>query len=88
MKVTIDRSLCNHVLPECERCFANFLQDPEGLDRPCITDYVEDGDPALTLTLRYDGLEEVLVLSPEEREVVAADGWSGFVKVPPRLYRE
>ncbi len=88
MKVTIDRSLCDHVLPECERCFARFVQNPEGADKPCITDYVEDGDPVLTLTLRYDGLEEVLVLSPEKRDAVAAEGWSSFVKVPPRFYRE
>lgn len=88
MKVTIDRSLCDHVLSECERCFARFMKDPEGVDRPCITDYVEDGDPVLTLTLRYDGLEEVLVLSPEQRAAVAADGWSSYVKVPPRFYRE
>jgi hypothetical protein len=88
MKVTIDRSLCDHVLPECERCFARFIHDPESVDRTCITEYVEDGDPTLTLTLRYDGLEEVLVLSPQEREAVAADGWSKYVKVPPRFYRE
>jgi hypothetical protein len=64
------------------------MNDPEGVDRVCITDYVEDEDEALTLTLRYDGLEEVLVLSPEQRHVVAVDGWSNYVKVPPKFYRE
>jgi hypothetical protein len=88
MKVTIDRKLCDHVLPECERCFARFVRNPEGEDRSCITDYVEDDDPMLTLTLKYDGLEEVLVLSAEERELVASEGWSSFVKVPPKFYRE
>lgn len=88
MKVTIDRNLCDHVLPECERCFARFLQHPMGEDRYCITEYVDDGDPVLTLTLRYDGNEEVLTLTPEEREVVASAGWSQFVKVKPRMYRE
>ena len=88
MKVTIDRSLCDHVLPECERCFARFVKNPDSVDRVCITDYVEDDDPALTLTLRYDGLEEVLVLAPHEREAVALDGWSSFVKVKPKFYRE
>lgn len=88
MKVTIDRSLCNHVLSECERCFARFVKNPDGADRMCITEYEDDGDPTLTLTLRYDGLEEVLVLSPEERENVAIEGWSSYVKVPPKFYRE
>jgi hypothetical protein len=87
MKVTIDRNLCDHVLPECERCFGRFLDDPEGFNRPCITDYVDDGQLMLTLTLRYDGLEEVLHLSPEEREAVARDGWSSYVTVPPSFYR-
>ena len=88
MKVTIDRSLCDHVLPECEQCFARFIRHPLGEDRYCITEYVDDGDPILTLTLKYDGHEEVLVLSPDERERVAADGWSAFVKVRPAFYRE
>ena len=88
MKVTIDRSLCDHVLPECERCFARFLRNPLGEDRYCITDYVENGDELLTLTLKYDGLVEVLQLSPEQREQAANQGWSQFVKVQPKFYRE
>ena len=88
MKVTIDRRLCDHVLSECERCFARFVLNPEGEDRTCITDYVEDGDSNLTLTLKYDGLEEVLVIPPEKRELVASEGWSQFVKVQPKFYRE
>ncbi len=88
MKVTIDRSLCDHVLPECERCFARFLRNPLGEDRYCITDYVENDDELLTLTLKYDGLVEVLQLSPEQRELAANDGWSRFVKVQPKFYRE
>jgi hypothetical protein len=88
MKVTIDRTLCDHVLPECERCFARFVRNPEGVDRCCITEYVDDAEPTLTLTLKYDGHEEVLALSPEERELVVSEGWSRFVKVPPKFYRE
>jgi hypothetical protein len=87
MKVTIDRSLCNHVLPECEACFARFIRNPQSEDRYCITEYQEDNDPDLTLTLRYDGREEVLVLTPEQREMVANEGWSQFVKVKPSFYR-
>ena len=88
MKVTIDRRLCDHVLSECEQCFARFVRNPQGEDRACITEYVDDGDPVLYLTLRYDDQEEVLVLSPEERELVASEGWSQSVKVTPKFYRE
>lgn len=87
MKVTIDRHLCDHVLPECERCFARFVRNPESEDRYCITAYEDDGDPTLTLTLRYDEQEEVLVIPPHLRERVITEGWSQFVKVPPRFYR-
>jgi len=88
MKVTIDRNLCDHVLSECERCFARFVRNPLGEDRPCITEYIDDGDPTLYLTIKYDRQEEVLVLSPEQRELVASEGWSQFVKVGPEFYRE
>jgi len=86
MKVTIDRNLCDHVLSECEQCFARFVRNPEGEDRLCITEYVEDGDPTLVLTLRYDGEQEVLVIPPEERELVASVGWSKYVKGTPSFY--
>ena len=88
MKVTIDRNLCDHALPECERCFARFIKNPEGEDRACITEYVDDGNEILTLTLKYDNELEVLTLTPEQRQAVALDGWSQFVKVRPKFYRE
>jgi hypothetical protein len=89
MKVTIDRDLCNHVLPTCERCLGLFLRNPLGEDRPCITDFVDDGDPLLTLMLRYDrGQHEVLVLTPEQRELALTEGWSQFVRVVPAMYRD
>ncbi len=88
MQVTIDRNLCDHVLSECERCFARFIRNPEGEDRACIVEYVEEANPLLRLTLRYDGQEEVLIIPPEKRELVADEGWSNFVKVKPKFYRE
>lgn len=88
MKVTIDRSLCDHALSECERCFARFVQDPLAVDRTCIIEFVEDADPVLYLKVKYDGMEEELVVPPEKREEVATTGWSQYVKVKPRFYRE
>ena len=88
MRMTIDRSLCDHVLPVCERCFGRLMRFPFGEDRYCITEFVDDGDPDLTLRLLYDATEETLYLTPEARALVADTGWSDFVQVQPRFYRE
>ncbi len=87
MRMTVDRGLCNHALPECERCFARMMVPPLGADRHCVTLFEEDGDPVLHLTLRYDGHEQHLDLSPDDREMVANLGWSQFVEVMPNFYR-
>jgi hypothetical protein len=88
MKMVIDRSLCNHALPTCERCFAPVLRFPLGLDRHCITEFEDDGDPLLHLTVHYDDQVAELVLTPEERELAANLGWSEFVAVMPAFYRD
>ena len=87
MKMTIDRDLCDHVLPACERCFGLLMRYPLGVDRHCITELVDDGDPDLSLLLKYDQREERLILTPQAREQIADSGWSLFVSVPPRMYR-
>jgi len=48
---------------------------------------VEDDDPILYLTLKYDQEEEEFALTPEERALIATDGWSQFVHVQPKFYR-
>ncbi len=89
MKMSIDRDLCNHVLPECERCFARMMVNPLGEDRPCVTLFEDDGDPTLYLTIAYDSNQrQDLVLEPEERALVANLGWSEFVETMPQFYRE
>jgi hypothetical protein len=88
MKLTMDRSLCNHVLSKCESCFARLMVNPLGEDRHCITEYVPDDDETIYLTLKYDGNVQQLTLSPADRELVATLGWSRFVDVLPRFYRE
>lgn len=87
MQMTIDRDLCDHVLSECEQCLARLMRHPLGEDRPCITNLFDDGDPVLRLALKYDGLEQTFVLAPEDREIVALQGWSQLVEVMPRMYR-
>ncbi|MBI4772125.1 MAG: hypothetical protein HY784_17335 [Chloroflexi bacterium] len=87
MKMTIDRKLCDHVLPACEQCFGRLMRNPLGEDRHCITEFVDDGNPDLSLRMIYDDSEEQLFLTPEDREQIANWGWSLFVRVPPRMYR-
>jgi hypothetical protein len=87
MKMTIDRSLCDHALNECENCFARLILNPLGEDRHCVTEFVDDGDPHMVLTLMYDGRTEVLHLTPEDRAMVANLGWSQFVQIMPDFFR-
>lgn len=87
MKLTIDRSLCDHALPACERCFARFIENPYSTDRHCITEFVEDGSELMHLTLHYDGRSVEMILTPEERRLVANLGWSDFVPIMPKFYR-
>jgi len=57
------------------------------LGKAVFTKYVEDDDPILYLTLKYDHEEEEFALTPEERALIATDGWSQFVRVQPAFYR-
>ena len=54
MKVVIDRDLCDASLPFCARCSAAFIKFPEGSDRMCIQDIIEDGQDALTIEMHTD----------------------------------
>ncbi len=87
MKVTIDRNICGASLNACEHCFSFFVQYPEGVDRYCIVEEVEDGSDKLTLKLLSDGLERTLVLDDQDRELVATEGWSSLVDFVPKFYR-
>ena len=87
MKVTIDRNICGASLNACEHCFSFFVQHPEGVDRYCIVEQVEDGSDVLTLTLLTDGQERTVALDEEQRELVVTEGWSSLVDFVPKFYR-
>ncbi len=87
MKVTINRNICGASLNACEHCFSFFAQHPEGVDRYCIVDQVDDGSALLTLTLMTDGRERTVVLDEAQRQAVALDGWSSLVDFVPQFYR-
>ncbi len=87
MRVVIDRDLCNNSLPFCQRCSAAFIRYPEGVDRPCIRDIIDDGSELLTVVMHTDGRELVIELSEEDRELASVEGWEALADFDPALFR-
>jgi hypothetical protein len=87
MKVIIDRDLCDTNLAFCQRCSAAFIRYPEGHDRHCIRDIIDDGQDLLTLELRTDGRILEIELTEEERDLASVEGWEALVDFDPALFR-
>ena len=87
MKVVIDRDLCNASLPFCQRCSAAFIRYPEGTDRPCIRDIVDDDKDTLTIQLFSDDRELELELTDEMRDIASIEGWEVLADFDPALFR-
>jgi hypothetical protein len=87
MKVIIDRDLCDANLAFCQRCSAAFIRYPEGHDRHCIRDIIDDGRELLTLELRTDGRILEIELTDEERDLASVEGWEALVDFDPALFR-
>ena len=66
MKVIIDRDLCNTSLQFCQRCSATFFRFPEGSDRLCIMDVIDDGKESLSLEMKTDGRILEIELTDED----------------------
>jgi hypothetical protein len=84
MKIWIDRNLCEANLAACESCFGQLVRTGVP-DRGCIIAYEDDGSETLTIYLRSEEHEEMLVIPPEMRELVAYDGWSQYVSFEPKF---
>ena len=80
MRVSIDRNLCNTSLPFCQRCSAAFIRFPEGEDRLCIMEVVDDGKETLTLHMLTDDREL-------EIELTDVEGWEALADFDPALFR-
>jgi hypothetical protein len=87
MKVIIDRNLCDNSLTFCQRCSAAFFRDPEGTDRLCIMDIIEDGKDTLSLEMYTDGRVLEIELTEEERELASVEGWEALADFDPALFR-
>ena len=87
MKVIIDRNLCNTSLSFCQRCSAALFRFPEGTDRPCILDIIDDGSDILTLVMNTDGRVLEIELTEEDREIASIEGWEALADFDPALFR-
>lgn len=87
MRVIIDRNLCNSSLGFCQRCSAAFFRSPEGEDRLCILDIIDDGKETLTLEMYTDGRKLELELTEEDRELASVEGWEALADFDPALFR-
>jgi len=83
----MDRDLCDASLPYCSRCSAAFIRYPEGVDRHCIREVIDDGSDLLTIEMKTDGREFVIELSDEERELASVEGWEALADFDPALFR-
>ncbi len=88
MKVVIDRDLCDASLPFCARCSAAFIRYPEGSDRMCIKEIVDDESELLTIVMYTDDRVLEIQLSEEERELASVEGWEALADFDPALFRE
>ena len=87
MKVLIDRDLCDASLPFCQRCSAALIRNPEGTDRLCIREVIDDGQDTLTLKMLTDGHVLELKLTDEQRELASVEGWEVLADFDPALFR-
>lgn len=87
MRVVIDRDLCDASLPFCDRCSAAFIKFPEGSDRMCIREIIEDGKETLTIEMHTDQRTLVVELTEEMQELASVEGWEALVDFDPALFR-
>jgi hypothetical protein len=88
MRIVLDRDTCTTILSACENCFASFLLRGCVPDRGCIMAVEDDGRPEgeTTLLVRYAGNEAEVLVTDENRELLAYDGWSRYVDVAPEFF--
>ena len=87
MKIVIDRGLCDTNLSFCQRCSAALFRHPEGYDRHCILDIIEDGKDTLTIEMQTDGRIIEFELTEEDRDLAAVEGWEALADFDPALFR-
>ncbi len=88
MIIVMDRDLCDANLPFCARCSAAFFQKPQGTDRLCITDVIDDGNEnELEIVVHTDDRVLQFQLTDEIQEIAAVEGWEFLADFSPALLR-
>jgi len=87
MKVIIDRGLCDTNLAYCQRCSAALIRNPEGYDRACIVDIIEDDKDLLTIEMHTDNRVLEVELTEDERDMASVEGWEALADFDPHLFR-
>ncbi|MCI0393698.1 MAG: hypothetical protein L0332_19410 [Chloroflexi bacterium] len=87
MKAVIDRDLCDASLPYCQRCSAAFIRYPEGHDRLCVREIIDDGKETLTLEMHTNGRTLEIELTDEMRDLASVEGWEVLADFDPALFR-
>lgn len=88
MYVKINRNVCDHQLPICERCLGKFLTNPMGYERQCFEEIRDDGSDMLTLDIHTGEHNVHLELNESQRLLMAGEGWSKFMDFAVEMYRE
>ncbi len=87
MYVKINRNVCDHQLPICERCLGKFLVNPMGYERQCFEEIRDDGSELLTIDLHSGNDNVHIELNEEQRKLIAGEGWTKFVEFAVPMYR-
>jgi hypothetical protein len=87
MYVKINRNVCDHQLPICERCLGKFLENPLGYERQCFEEIRDDGSDLLTLDIHTGEHNVRLELNEAQRKLLAGDGWAQFMDFAVPIYR-
>jgi hypothetical protein len=88
MYVKINRNVCSAQLATCERCLGRFLLFPEGYERVCFEELIDDGKEELTIDLHTNDHDVRLVLNEQQRRMVAGEGWSALMDFEVPMYRQ
>ena len=88
MRVKINRDVCSAHLAFCERCLGQFLKYPLGYERRCFEEFQDDDSDILTIELHTGDNQVVLRLNPEQRLLLAGEGWANFVHFAVPMYRQ
>ena len=72
MYVKLNRNVCDHQLPICERCLGKFLKHPMGYERQCFEELRDDGSELLTIDMHVGNRDVRLELDEEQRQLILA----------------